>query len=206
MYIEHACCSSTAMPTSPPLGIWTGSPCCWARCTAPSKPPPITNSSMASSAASGSLKPWPSNSFMPLYSGGLCEADMTTPPAAFSLRVSRATAGVGTMPAKNAVPPALVMPATRAACSMSPESRVSRPTTMVLPRNRTAAWPRPYAMRLVSSTLAMPRTPSVPNNLAMSSSFLADARKREGLTCPSRCRRAAAWQPPQAARPRSCGC
>ncbi len=97
--------------------------------------------SISSSTASGSLKPCASNSLMPLYSGGLCDAEITAPPAAFSLRTSSATAGVGTTPASSAVPPALVMPATIADSSMSPDRRVSLPTTMVLPRNATAAWP-----------------------------------------------------------------
>ena len=79
---------------------------------------------------------------MPLYSGGLCDAEMTTPPLAPSSRTSRATPGVGMTPARSAVPPALVMPATSADSSMSPDRRVSLPTTMESPRKAAAACPR----------------------------------------------------------------
>ena len=70
---------------------------------------------------------------MPLYSGGLCDAEITMPPSQASSRTSSATAGVGTMPANNAVPPIDMMPAATADSSMSPDRRVSLPTRTVLP-------------------------------------------------------------------------
>ncbi len=60
-------------------------------------------SSISSSSSSGSLKPSRLKNLMPLYSAGLCEAEITTPPSASSSRVSSATAGVGTMPREQRV-------------------------------------------------------------------------------------------------------
>ncbi len=76
---------------------------------------------------------------MPLYSGGLCEAEMTMPPSQCSSRTSSAMAGVGMMPASSAVPPIDMMPAATADSSMSPDRRVSLPMRMVLPWKATAA-------------------------------------------------------------------
>ena len=58
---------------------------------------------MSSSTSSGSLKPSRLKNLIPLYSGALCEAEMTTPPSASSSRTRSATAGVGTMPATERV-------------------------------------------------------------------------------------------------------
>ena len=88
---------------------------------------------MSSSTASGSLKPWASNSLMPLYSGGLWEAEMTTPPSQCSSRTSSAMAGVGMIPANSAVPPIDMTPAATDDSSMSPDKRVSLPIKMVFP-------------------------------------------------------------------------
>ena len=64
-----------------------------ARRAAPRSPPPARRRACA---------PSRSKSLTPLYSGGLCEAEMTTPsPSARS-----ATAGVGSTPPRTAVPPA----------------------------------------------------------------------------------------------------
>ena len=57
------------------------------------------SSSMASSTASGSLKPSAPKSLMPLSCQGLCEAEMTTPAWKPCVRARNATAGVVTMPA-----------------------------------------------------------------------------------------------------------
>ncbi len=65
---------------------------------------------------------------MPLSSIGLCDALIITPAAASSATVTHATAGVGTMPIDTTSRPTEVMPATIAASSIVPESRVSRPT------------------------------------------------------------------------------
>ena len=74
--------------------------------------------------ASTSLCPSASNSLTPLYSGGLCEAEMTTPRSC----ESSATAGVGRTPPRTAVPPAETIPRASASSSTGPEPRVSRPT------------------------------------------------------------------------------
>src|SRR4029453_13722268 len=55
-------------------------------------------------------------------------------------------------------------PATNAASSIGVETRLSPPTTAVAaPSTRAAALPRSSASEAVSSLLARPRTPSVPN-------------------------------------------
>src|SRR6187397_1636699 len=88
---------------------------------------------------------------MPLSVYGLCEADTTAPKLAFRCAVMQATAGVGTTPQRTALTPIEFNPATRADSSISPETRVSRPTMQkglaapqLAPRARTlaAAWPR----------------------------------------------------------------
>ena len=171
MYISHASSTSTATPSSGPLGMAaSASPAALARATRPSRPPSLMNASISSSTASGSLKPSASKNLMPLYSGGLCEAEITAPPAALSSRTRSATAGVGMTPGRSAVPPALVMPATIAASSMSPDRRVSLPTRMDIPILSTAAWPSRKAISQVSSVFATPRTPSVPKSRAIAHS------------------------------------
>ena len=92
------------------------------------EPPPgagaSSNDSIASSSSSESLWPWASKNFTPLYSGGLCEAEITAPRSS----TSRATAGVGRTPASSAVPPAATIPRASASSSTPPDARVSRPT------------------------------------------------------------------------------
>ena len=61
---------------------------------------------MASSTASGSLKPSAPKSLMPLSCQGLCEAEMTTPAWKPCVRARNATAGVVTMPALSTCAPA----------------------------------------------------------------------------------------------------
>ena len=88
-------------------------------------------------------------------------------PAANSPEPARnASAGVGTTPTRWTSTPRLVAPLTIAATNMSPERRVSWPTTIDRPgpASRVAvARPRSWAMVGLRSTLAMPRMPSVPN-------------------------------------------
>ena len=100
-----------------------------------------------------------SKNFTPLYSGGLCDAVMTTPRS----RPSSATAGVGTTPASTAEPPADATPRANASSSSSPEPRVSRPTKTRPPPDQSAdALPRRSTSSTVMNSPTMPRTPSVP--------------------------------------------
>ena len=85
--------------------------------------------------------PSASKNLTPLYSGGLCEAEITTPRS----WARSATAGVGSTPPSTAIPPADVIPATTASSSAGPEPRVSRPTK-TRPRLPTAS-PRGRAAR-----------------------------------------------------------
>src|SRR3954447_22268510 len=62
--------------------------------------------SISSSCPSVSFCPSRSNSLTPLYSGGLCDAEMTAPRSS----ASSATAGVGRIPPRTAVPPAEAAP------------------------------------------------------------------------------------------------
>ena len=98
------------------------------------------SASISSSAASVSLRPSPSKNLTPLYSGGLCDAEMTAPRSS----ASSATAGVGSTPASTALPPAATTPRANASSSSGPEPRVSRPTKTrppLRPERRRAAEP-----------------------------------------------------------------
>src|ERR671918_489103 len=148
---------SLMRPTLPP----------WGRGPSPSR----TSRSISSSTSSGSLKPSPENSLMPLSSAGLWEADTTAPACAWRSWVMNATAGVGTMPTRRTSPPAEQAPAAMADSSIRPEIRLSRPMTR---RGRSsppsavmAARPMANASSGVSSRFATPRTPSVPKSLVM---------------------------------------
>ena len=107
---------------------------------------------------------------MPLSAIGLCDALIITPAAPPVARVTHATAGVGTIPSDVASRPTEVIPAMRAASSMVPETRVSRPTRIGLrpspSSGKTLAAARPIRMASsgVSSRFATPRTPSVPKS------------------------------------------
>ena len=186
MYSSQALSTGTATPTSSPFGS-----------SSAAAPPRAMNASISSSTASGSLKPWPSKILMPLYSGGLCDAEMTMPPSQCSSRVRSAMAGVGMMPAKSAVPPMDMTPAATADSSMSPDRRVSLPMRMVRPLKATAAWPSWKAIWQVNSLFATPRTPSVPKRRAISfpfsiavETFAKTKRYLPRFTCSS-CRRTA---------------
>src|SRR5262249_54753408 len=103
--------------------------------------------------------PEPSKSLTPLYSGGLCDAEMTAPRS----RASSATAGVGRMPASTAVPPAEATPDAKARSRSRPEARVFLPTkTAPLPHHSVAARPSRSTSSGVRSCPTTPRTPSVP--------------------------------------------
>src|SRR5262245_55920750 len=97
---------------------------------------------------------------MPLSPNGLCEAEITAPASV----AANATAGVGATPRSSIETPSLAKPAHNAACNIGPEIRVSRPTAIVdAPSTRAAARPSASTSSGVRSTLATPRTPSVPN-------------------------------------------
>src|SRR5215210_7277700 len=76
---------------------------------------------------------------------------------------SAATPGVGRTPRSTTSAPPLAAPAHRAQASISPESRVSRPTRILPPKAPEAASPRRRASSGRRPLLATPRTPSVPN-------------------------------------------
>src|SRR5215210_6899499 len=119
--------------------------------------------SSRASVSSDSLRPPAMKNFTPLSGKGLWEAEIMAagrPSAADS----QATPGVGSTPTSTTSAPSVARPADRAACSRGPEMRVSRPTRNgPSPRTRAAARPRARTNSGVSSALAMPRTPSVPN-------------------------------------------
>src|SRR5919108_2108074 len=128
-------------------------------------PPPalaagVTSSaSISSSASSVSLRPSRSKSLTPLYSGGLCEAEMTAPRSS----ARRATAGVGRTPASTALPPAETTPRANASSSSGPDARVSRPTKTRPPFDQSVtARPSRSTRSGVRSRPTTPRTPSVP--------------------------------------------
>ena len=68
--------------------------------------------SISFSSSSDSLKPSGLNSFMPLSSKELCEAEIITPMSARIERVSMPTAGVGIGPSSSTSMPTEVKPAT----------------------------------------------------------------------------------------------
>ena len=72
-------------------------------------------------------------------------------------------AGVGTTPMRCTAMPSAAQPSTMASSSSEPLSRVSRPITMATGRKtRAVARARSRANSVVSSSIATPRTPSVP--------------------------------------------
>ena len=93
------------------------------------------------------------------------------PASALYFPTRKATAGVGTTPSCTTLAPTLQRPAVMAASSMSEDLRVSLPIKILGWRRSSsvstiaAARPMFMAISQVSSLLAMPRTPSVPNNL-----------------------------------------
>src|SRR5271165_1552666 len=124
-----------------------------------------SSSSIACSTSSPSLVPPAPNNLMPLSPKGLWEAEMTTAGRS-RLTASQARAGVGRTPTSTTSAPSLARPAPRAACSMGPDLRVSRPIRKaVAVMVRAMARPRARTSSGVSSVLALPRTPSVPNQV-----------------------------------------
>src|SRR5213076_2615378 len=121
-----------------------------------------SSSSICSSEASDSLLPRESKNLTPLYSGGLCDAEMTTPRS----RASRATAGVGSTPPTMQSPPAETTPRAHASSRSMPLARVSLPTnTSAAPVQSDAARPSRSTSSGVRNSPTTPRTPSVPKYL-----------------------------------------
>ena len=79
---------------------------------------PSTRCSISSSSSSGSLKPAWLKNLMPLSGNGLCEAEMTTPASARSVRVRKAIPGVGMGPTSSTSTPIEQMPDDMAVSSM----------------------------------------------------------------------------------------
>ncbi len=126
-------------------------------------------SSMEFSISSVSFSPFSLKNFIPLYSIGLWDAVIITPPSALSILIIHATAGVGSTPRYNTSIPAEFSPEDSAPSSISPDILVSMPTTILglfLPFVKKYPPTRPnlYANSGVNSLFAMPLTPSVPNN------------------------------------------
>ena len=122
---------------------------------------------------SGSLAPPAAKSLMPLSAKGLCDAEITAAGHARAAADRQATPGVGSTPRSTTSAPSLASPADKAAWSRGPERRVSRPTRK---RRRPAGrGPRPARApgpaRRVSSALATPRTPSVPNRAGATTGY-----------------------------------
>ena len=86
---------------------------------------------------------------MPLSSKGLWLAEMTMPASASPVAVSQATAGVGMTPSAVTSAPELHRPAVRAASSIPPEMRVSRPmnTRGLRPSSSPSSVPRAKPVR-----------------------------------------------------------
>jgi hypothetical protein len=106
-----------------------------------------------------SLRPPSTKNFTPLYSGGLCEAEMTAPSCSL---LSRATAGVGRIPPETASAPAWYRPRTSASSSAGPDARVSRPIRTWRAPHPANARPRRSTSSSVSASPTTPLTPSVP--------------------------------------------
>ena len=102
----------------------------------------------------------------PLSVHGLCEAETTTPASRLELRVSHATAGVGTTPAKRTVAPFATSPPESAATIVAEDSRVSQPTTTEIRGRASEVASAAPTFETVSAssggTPASPRMPSVP--------------------------------------------
>ena len=130
-----------------------------------------TKVSICSSKASGILYPSPLKILIPLYSAGLCEAEIIIPASALYFPTRYATAGVGTTPRMITSTPTEHKPEAMLKLSISDEILVSEPTQnkslLLLPSERTvpAALPTFTANSHDKNELAIPLIPSVPNNL-----------------------------------------
>src|SRR6478735_8547901 len=110
-----------------------------------------SSSSICSSDRSDSLCPFESKNLTPLYSGGLCDAEMTTPRS----RASSATAGVGSTPPRMQSPPAETTPRANACSRARPRGRGARPA------RASGTRPRHRGHHRCRST-SVPREPELP--------------------------------------------
>ena len=76
------------------------------------------------------MYPLLSKNFIPLYSTGLCDAEIIIPASALYSLIKCATAGVGTTPNITASAPTDNIPDTKAASSISPDILVSFATNI----------------------------------------------------------------------------
>src|SRR5699024_4159597 len=134
--------------------------------------------SISSSWASESLKPSEPKNLMPLSATGLWDAEIITHASASISFVRYATLGVEMIPRRITSTPIESNPATSADSTISPEIRVSRPTSTVGLSSSFCPYstypptlPDSPARSVVSSVFATPLTPSVPKYLPMSFSF-----------------------------------
>ena len=129
--------------------------------------------SISSSTSSGSLKPSALKILIPLSSEGLWEAVIMIPQSAPMERTRWATAGVGSGPISRTSMPMLSMPLVSAVSSMYPETRVSLPITafampFLFAWICATAFPTLSAISgVIGYSFALPRIPSVPNNLGI---------------------------------------
>ena len=138
---------------------------------APARPARPARASISSSRSSDSFVPSRAKNLMPLSSGGLCEAEITTPDDALELRREERDRRRGLDPGQDhvaarradAVRERVLQPLARApACRAPPGTSGGR--RRAVPSTTTAARPRPKARSRVSSVPATPRTPSVPKS------------------------------------------
>src|SRR5581483_11770939 len=137
--------------------------------------------STSASTSTGSLVPNRLNSLIPLSPNGLCEAE-TMAPGCPRTWATVATPGVGRTPRSMTSAPSVARPADSAAWSSGPDRRVSRPTTKAgVGSTRATARPSASASSAVSSSLATPRTPSVPKRAGATGSALGVLGRLAGL-------------------------
>ena len=130
-----------------------------------------SSASISSSSSSESFVPSREKNLMPLSSGGLCEAEITTPDDAWSSVVRNAIAGVGSTPARITSPPADRMPSDErllqpdpGAARVAPHQERRAVSRRAVRGRRRPHGPDRRRARRVSSVPATPRTPSVPKS------------------------------------------
>jgi len=103
--------------------------------------------------------------FMPLYSGGLWDAVIITPPCMQWFFTAYCSAGVDAIPVKNTLHPVAVKPEMTALANMGPLVLASCPTSrFFLSKNVPIAEPTFMAISGVNSLLVSPRMPFVPKS------------------------------------------
>ena len=103
--------------------------------------------------------------FIPLYSGGLWDAVIITPPSMRWFLTAYCNAGVEAIPAKNTLHPVDVNPEITALANIGPLVLASCPISKsFLPKNVPIAEPTFMAISGVNSLLTSPRMPFVPKS------------------------------------------